>query len=64
MEGSETGPLGGGASPIVDKAYAFIGLFKPVELNPVTGLFQATGHILTAGTVLMVVLISQGEDLN
>ena len=58
------GPLGGGASPIVYKAYAFIGLFKPEDLNPVTGIFNATGHSLMAGTFLMLVLISQGEDLN
>ena len=49
MERSETGPLGGGASPIVQKAYAFLGLFNRVKLNPVIGLFQATGQIFTTG---------------
>ena len=49
MEGSETGPLGGGASPIVQKAYTLLGLFNRVKLNPVIGLFQATGQIFTTG---------------
>ena len=58
MERSETGPLGGGAFPIVQKAYVLLGLFNRVKLIPVIGLFKVTGQIFTFDQFLMLMRIN------
>ena len=58
MERSETGPLGGGASPTVQKAYVFVGLFNHVKSILVIGLFQVTGQIFTFDQFLMLMRIN------
>ena len=58
MERSETGPLGGGASPTVQKAYVLLGLFNRVKPIPVIGLFQVTGLIFTFVQFLMLMRIN------